>query len=277
MGLAKMTLRNIAIGLVASGSVSLALIAANPLGLVRAYPMPPEEFVKGPFGVTEPIKSVESLYRRPSEPEATYFERLTKTVAAGIVHYWSAADTWAPADEPYTRVSPWDNYLLWLHPLLPAYEHFRAYEFITPEHAIRRGYGFCSQVSRIVYSVLADQGIKSEVLSNPQHVIVEANGQILDADYGIYIPHSTAWMQAHPDMVKSYYRDFDGMAPLLTDIYKSGWEEGGPESLFAYMRRYEQRMDMLKWVPPFTMLAAGLALLWLLPKFAPRTHARAPR
>src|SRR5262249_54281334 len=148
--------------------------------------------------------SVESLYRRLGEVESAYFDRLTKSVAAGIVHFWYEGDKWDPSDAIYTAVSPWDNYLLWL---LDDPQH----EFIEPDKAIERGYGFCSQVARIVYSILDNQGISSKVLGYQGHVVAEANGQILDADYGVYIPHSALWMQTHPEAVSAYYRDFDRM------------------------------------------------------------------
>jgi hypothetical protein len=127
---------------------------------------------------------------------------------------------------------------------------------------MRRGYGFCSQVSRIVWSVLEDQGIDARVLGNAQHVVVEAEGSILDSDYGVFTPHDTKWMQANADTaVPVYYKDFPRMQPLLTQTYKEGWYDTDPNGTFDYMRRYETKMDRYKWCPPIAMVVCGVLLI----------------
>jgi hypothetical protein len=74
------------------------------------------------------------------------------------VHCWYVGDEWDSSDAAYAAVSPWDNYLLWLLK--------DRYEFMDPGRAIERGYGFYSQVSRIVYLILDDRGIPSKVLEH---------------------------------------------------------------------------------------------------------------
>lgn len=131
----------------AGGIVFLAFVAASPLGIVRAYPLPPKAAINGPLGTTRPITNVASLYRRADEPEAAYLECLTHDVADGITHYWTKGDTWTPSDSRYTGISPWDNYLLWLQGFLPRYANLRNYEFAIPSKAIRRGYEFFARGS----------------------------------------------------------------------------------------------------------------------------------
>lgn len=242
------------------GAVFLMFVAAAPLGIVRAYPLPPKEAVDGPLGASRPIDHIESIYRRPGEPQKAYFERLTRDVANGITHYWTKGDTWQPSDARYTAISPWDNYALWLMGFLPRYAHFHNYEFVEPGKAISRGYGFCSQVARIVHAVLERQHISATILENPNHMIVQADGTILDADYGVFIPHSVEWMQAHPDEVETYYRDFRYAWPALKHVYKTGWTATDVSS-FPQVQAYLTRMDWLKWVPPVGLLSVGGALL----------------
>lgn len=257
-------IRAIGVASFAIGTIFTVLVAAHPLGLVDAYPMPPDADLDGPFGARTKIESLDSLYRKAEEPLHTYFPRLVKEVSEGFVHYWHKGEKWAPQDSEYTRPSMWDNYLLWLHPLIPEYEHFNRYEFISPKKALDRGYGFCSQVSRLVWSILRDQGIRAEILIHPNHVVVQSNGYILDADYGVTIPNTALEiMNSDPaGIIAEYYARFDWMLPTLTQIYSEGWKSSGFEDpSMVYMLRYEAKMDALKWLPPVALLLGGL-MMW---------------
>lgn len=244
------------------GALSLLFVAAYPLGLVRAYPLPPEAAIAGPFGADRQIGDVRSLYREPGESMTVYLERLTKSVAATMVHHWSAGDVWSEADARYTEVSIYDNYLLWMHRLVPEYRaSFQNYEFLSPAKALARGYGFCSQVSKLIYSILRDQGIAATISSNPQHTVVEAEGSILDADYGVFIPHTIQWVQQNPVAVDEYYARFGAMVPVLREVYAQPWHTLGTPASFENVRAYEERFDLLKWVAPLLALFAGLSIL----------------
>jgi hypothetical protein len=256
------------------GATFFLFISAHPLGLVRPYPAPPEASITGLLGATKKINEA-YLLRRPGEDLAGYLSRLSKDVGDGIVHYWHEGDQWAPSDARYTRPSIWTNYLLWLHPLIPGYEHFYAYEFMTPRKAIRRGYGFCSQVSRTVWSTLRLQGVKSEILNHPNHVIVQSNGHVLDADYGVAIPMTWQAIQSGDTaaIVRRYYRGFEAMHPILIQIYTDGWTSLGEDNAsMIYMLRYEKVMDVLKWIPPLFIVSIGIGLLLL----SRRTRRRGP-
>ncbi|TPI35059.1 hypothetical protein FJW08_00690 [Mesorhizobium sp. B3-2-1] len=243
------------------GTAFLFFVSAYPLGLVSAYPAPPASAIEGPLGFAQKVGSVEDLYRRQSEPMQAYLERLTTAVAGGMVHYWTEGDRWAAADVPYTRIGAFDNYLLWMLSFRPEYrENLQNYEFVTPRKALDRGYGFCSQVSKIVYSVLADQGIEATIYSAPEHTVVESNGNILDSDYGVFVPHSLEDVQQDPSIIDTYYAQFGPMLPLLRRAYGQAWQPLGTAEDFNDVRAYEAKFECLKWVPPLALLAIGVLL-----------------
>lgn len=252
------------VGATAFGVMLLLFVAAYPLGLVRAYPAPPSFAVDGRLGLQKRITDPKSLDRGPGEDLTGYLSRLTESVAVGMTHYWTGGDAWSEADIPYTAISVYDNYLLWLQGLLPAYrDNLRNYEFLTPAKAIARGYGFCSQVSKLVYSILREQGIDSQILSNPLHTVVEADGSVLDPDYGVFIPHSMAWIRAHPAALDGYYAAFPMDLASLRQAYAQEWHPLGSAAAFDQVRRYEARFDRLKWLPPAAITLFGVSLLLL--------------
>jgi hypothetical protein len=245
--------------LVGIGAAFLLFVAAYPLGLISAYPVPPTAAIEGPLGFERKIEDLDVLYRAPDEPMQDYLRRLTTTVAGGMVHYWTEGDSWAPTDTIYTQVSIFDNYLLWILSFLPQYrKNFRNYEFVEPQKALDRGYGFCSQVSKIVYSILTDQGIDATLYSVPQHVVVESNGNILDSDYGVFLPYSLASFKQDPSKIDPYYTNFESMLPLLRQVYRQSWRPLGTAKDFRDVRAYEAKVERLKWLPPIMLLAMGM-------------------
>ncbi|ESY68955.1 hypothetical protein NKI77_04330 [Mesorhizobium opportunistum] len=241
------------------GAVFLLFVAAYPLGLVSAYPAPPAAAIKGPLGFERKIEHLAALSRRADEPMQAYLGRLTRTVAGGMVHHWTEGDIWTASDARYTRISIFDNYLLWMQSFLPQYgENLQNYEFVTPQKAIDRGYGFCSQVSKIVYSILADQAIEATIYSVPHHTVVESNGNILDSDYGVFVPYSLASIEQNPSIIDSYYAGFEPMLPVLRDAYGQSWQPLGTAEGFREVRAYEAKFENLKWFPPLMLLAMGV-------------------
>jgi hypothetical protein len=246
--------------LTAIGAAFLLVVAAYPLGLIRAYPAPPAAAIEGPLGLTRKISDPDILHRTPGEPMQAYLERLTKTVAGSMVHYWTKSDRWTAEDARYTRIGLFDNYLLWIESFLPRYrENFQDYEFVTPGKALMRGYGFCSQASKIVYSILTDQGIAAVIYSAPEHTIVESNGSVLDSDYGVFIPHSLDSIRKDPSLIDRYYANFQPMVPLLRRAYAESWQQLGTARGFRDVRAYEAKFERLKWFPPLMLLALGMA------------------
>ncbi|TIW00980.1 MAG: hypothetical protein E5V85_01730 [Mesorhizobium sp.] len=254
-------LRSLGLFLAGAGTAFLLFVSAYPLGLIKAYPAPPDAATEGPLGFEQRVEDVDDLYRGPDEPMQAYLDRLTKAVAGGVVHYWTEGDSWTAADTRYTRISVFDNYLLWMLSFQPQYrENLQNYEFVTPRKALDRGYGFCSQVSKIVYSVLADQGIDATIYSVPEHTVVESNGNVLDSDYGVFVPHSLVEIQQDSSIIDSYYAQFGSMLPLLKKAYGQSWQQLGTAQDFDDVRAYEAKFERLKWGPPLMVLAMGALL-----------------
>ncbi|QKD05211.1 hypothetical protein [Mesorhizobium loti] len=243
------------------GAAFLLFVAAYPLGLVSAYPEPPAVATEGPLGFEQKVGKIDDLYRGRDEPMRAYLDRLTKAVAGGMVHYWTEGDRWTVTDASYTRIGVFDNYLLWMLSFRPEYrDTLQNYEFVTPRKALDRGYGFCSQVSKIVYSVLSDQAIDATIYSVPEHTVVVSNGNVLDPDYGVFVPHSLEEMQQDPSIIDSYYAQFGPMLPLLRKAYGQPWQTLGSAEDFNGVRAYEAKFERLKWAPPLAFLATGMLL-----------------
>jgi hypothetical protein len=247
---------------IGAGTALLLFVAAYPLGLIRAYPDPPSAMIDGPLGLDRSIADVGMLYRRDSEPRRPISSASPRRSRPALVHYWTAGESWTDADTPYTGISAYDNYLLWLQSFLPGYRNnLQNYEFMTPVLILGRGYGFCSQVSKLLYSILRDQGIDAVIYSSPFHTVVEADGYILDADYGVFIPHALGWLQRDPKRIASYYAEYADSLPALQHAYASPWQVLGTAQGYASLRSYEARLQRLKWMPPLLGIAGGLMLL----------------
>jgi len=131
------------------------------------------------------------------------------------------------------------------------------YEFASPKLALERGYGFCSQVSRIVYAILRDQDIPARVIQHPNHVLVEVAGSILDADYGVYIPHSAKVLQRTPELIAPYYSNHAGAIEGLKKIYGHGWERSFTQEEFDRTLLREEFAEIVKWFPPLIIMVLG--------------------
>lgn len=241
-------------GSIVLGTIFLVLTVAAPSGLISAYPEVPAEVIAGPLGRSQPMPPISALYREEDEADDAYFPRMVSSVSAGFVHYW-------PAEEPsYVGVSILDNWVLWLMSHADAFAVFSSYEFSSPEKALGRGYGFCSQVSYAIYMILRAQGYDAHVLMHPNHVVVEVDGNILDGDYGVLIPRSASWLQSNPAAAAQFYPG-DRQA-TLAGIYADGWRERTDHLAFQTYQRFERTTDALKWVPGLLLLAFGIST-WL--------------
>lgn len=150
--------------------VLIVLNGAVSLEILNPYPEVPREFANKPhFGRATGDMGFNDLWRRPGEPLAQYQGRLTMVVNARMIHFWPSGE------RQWTGIHPLSNWLLWAKGFVPGYEHFANKELLDPRLAWVRGYGVCSQVSRLIYSVLLDQGIASRIMQHPNHVVVEGS------------------------------------------------------------------------------------------------------
>jgi hypothetical protein len=243
-------------GVLAAGALAFtALVWLVHVGAYDPYPTPPGDLLNGPLGRSNDSIRFRDLYRRQGEVLDAYHERLTRSVSAYMVHWWQ------PEDRSVVGVHPLDNYPMWLKSFFPGYEHFANYEFVSPGMAWRRGYGFCSQVSRIVYSVLRDQGLDATVMYHPNHVVVEADGHVLDADFGTFIPHSLKYMQQHTELLDGFYGPNVALAvPPMKVIYADGWTETSNKEAFDYMRGFEASARNWRWAPMLMILWMAIAI-----------------
>lgn len=268
--------RRVGAMLVAASLSLLVLASLAPLELISAYPSLPPSALAGPLGRSREISSAFQLHRKSGELVSVYLARLTETVASGMAHYWTRGDTWTAEDARYTGVSIYDNYLLWGLGYHPHYSsNVRNYEFVSPEMAIQRGYGFCSQVSKIVYSVLQDQGIDARIFASEHHVVVEALGSVLDADYGVFIPRDLATLKKLPRLVAHHYARYPDSVSAVTAAYAGEWRELGDREAYKKVRGEEEWFQLLKWLLPLPGLGAGLCLIGLSMALAPRISAQA--
>lgn len=255
--------RSSAITSIAIGIPMLIVAAAYPLGVIKAYPSLPEHIEKQAF---TPIPSVSSLERQKGEDLEVYYQRLSLSVKEGIKTFWGVSGSWQPSDAKYTRVSFWDNYLLWVYSYLPGHEHFAQYEFALSQKTIERGYGYCSQVSRLVYYILEDQGLEAKVISQPSHVVVEVPKGIIDPTHGVFIPYSSDEVRQNVSLIEPYFgKNRNGLSDIK-DLFSKKWDiPANHEQIYEYMKRMEIGAEIFKWLFPIMLLAYGIFILRVYP------------
>ena len=196
--------------------VLLVIASLAPLGLVNPYPTPPIKQSKVPWAQSRPISDPSVLNRRPREAEHEYFKRLAVSVSAAIMHWWPEDD---PAASRYTRVTFLSDYVLWTMSKFARWGNLQNYEFMSPAPALRRGWGFCSQTSKVVFAVLIDNGFRPLLMNHEQHTVIQVNDTMIDSDYGVFIPYSLDELQDKPYLVPFYYRNFPSEQPLLKKVF----------------------------------------------------------
>jgi hypothetical protein len=190
------------------------------------------------------------LDKQSGEEDADYFTRVTQLVDRYFIHGRAR------------KVKPWDNYLLWLHDTLrPDKPYFR--ETVNIDRALRQGVGQCSQFSLIVAGVLADNGYDVRILRLLGHVVASARTQqgkwyVLDANYGVTMPHDLEYIENHPLILDEYYREIYQTIPQdvqlpMKDIFASKTNNKtytiiGQKGWKAYY--FEKFSDYLIWVLP---------------------------
>lgn len=249
-------LKFVALAPVVLTTILAGLVFLTGKGLLNPYPDPPDEVMSLPhFGRSADIPFAETR-RRTGESMKAYEDRLNAAISAWMVHYW-------PDDRKFVEVNPLVSPTLWWMSRSPGYEHFANYEFLTPEAAWLRGYGFCSQVARLLFSLLRREGANPAIVQNDMHTVVEVDGRILDADYGVVVPHTAAYMQANPALVERYYADFRSSWPLLKKVYAAGLREVVAKEVFAHGQRFEEEAAKIGWLVLLAMWSASMLLAFI--------------
>jgi hypothetical protein len=243
---------------VAIVSIALLIVASlAPLGLVDPFPDPPITRSKVPWAQTRPISDPATLNRRPGEGDHAYFKRLAVSVSAAIVHWWPEGD---PAASQYTRVTFLSDYAVWSMSKLARWGNFQNYEFMSPGSALERGFGFCSQQARIIFSVLLDNGYRPAIMVHEQHTVLEVNGTIIDGSYGVFIPRSLDDLQDKPYLVSFFYVNFPDELPLLTKVFTEGFTKFSDMETLSGMLSFERKIQYLKWQIPIGGLILAMVL-----------------
>lgn len=243
--------------LVGIAAISLLVVASlAPLGLVNPFPEPASKRTKVPWAQTRPISDPATLNRRPGEAEHDYFKRLAVSVSAAIMHWWPQYD---PAASRYTRVTFLSDYAVWGMSKLARFSIFQDYEFMSPGPALRRGFGFCSQTSRIVFSVLLDNGFRPLVMTHEQHTVVEVNGTVIDSDYGIFIPFSLKELKDKPYLAPFFYVNFP-TEQTLKRVFTEGFTPHSRTEYLEEMLAFERKIQHLKWQIPIGLIIFAIPL-----------------
>jgi hypothetical protein len=195
------------------------------------------------------------LVRKDNESDKEFAVRVNKVVNDGFVHYWK--------EEGITkysfRVPIWENYMLYAATFIDP-ERYSKYEFSNYKKNLERGAGLCSTHSTVVKGVLNDYGIQADLLDIAGHVVVSAktgddDAFILDPDYGIFVPHDIASIEADPEMVRPYYKD-------MADLYKPGAEDPYTTDIVVdiYGKEGNHIYTVDNWFEYFSYVA-----IWILP------------
>jgi hypothetical protein len=190
------------------------------------------------------------LKQKTGETSQDFAYRLTQVTYDATVHYWDQSDNYT---EYHHRIPIYENFLLW-------WAYPKNYEFCNPYKAIERGVSVCSQASKIIIHVWKQNGLKGKEVTLDGHVIVEAfvgrdsqNNRVdwvLDGDLGVVFEQGMAFLQEHPDVVKSGYLQAgypESLAEKMAGIY-------GPSGNYVITSagycEEEALFYQLKWVLP---------------------------
>lgn len=186
-----------------------------------------------------------------------------------------------------------DNWLLWMMGSLDSVVTelgltnvdglFRAYESIDYRRALARGHGICSQNSLGLASLLERRyGVIADVIGLSGHVVVEADGYLLDPSVGLTLPFSLSEAERREEKggeVSAVYAaafdsneatrvyNFDGELESEMQLSELGqfYDAVGNQRIDG-VRGYrpklywvERASDWLKWVVPAIMILVGSA------------------
>ncbi|MBI4205191.1 MAG: hypothetical protein HY527_09210 [Betaproteobacteria bacterium] len=259
--------------------VGIFLISANTVGLLTSLRNDEiflEKNVLFEQDITLSAKQVYAAINAPAADKKSYFNVLTHAINKGIAHYWLDEGI----DKYNLRIPFSENYLLFITSfIIPQY--YRKYELRDYRLAIERGVGLCSQHAIIVAEILKEKGIESGIMTLPDHVIAIArvdDGRnewwVLDADYGVVLPHGPEEIKKTPDIIAPYYRsrgyDERTIATLTSNygkkgkVYLDGAKNYGSKIYWAEAATY-----ILVWIIP------GLLMIPLIVAAGTRKKLRA--
>jgi hypothetical protein len=240
--------------------VGLGVIAINIAGIARGSGLyrldkPFGEDERG-LGRTRPIRRYSELLRDAGESNDAYARRLVVALNGHLIHSMGSR---------LPRVSIFQNWILWLLGFLwPS--RFRHLEFRTARHAVRRGFGLCSQAALALADLLSRAHIPVAIAELEGHVVVTAETApgrsiVLDPDYGATIPMTPDQVRADPaTAVAEAYGGRYG--PSVIERLSAAYAErarlrpfGGPRDRLR--AALEEALFALKWLIPLCLVALG--------------------
>lgn len=222
---------------------------------------------------TPPERTIAILQALPAPRNGEQLREATRIMASGIIHYWPTDDIF----DPETLYSPLENWAVYAMSAvealarkagLPLQLRFSRLERFDYRDAIRKGVGFCSQVSMALADYLDERGIASRVAGLDGHVVVEAsvNGQfyILDPDYDVVIPFSVEEAAQSSPVVAKYYMERGYPVSTATHVASLYGPEGNGNYYHSPQRRlFERLFTFVKWGAPAFLFLCGAILLLL--------------
>ena len=138
-------------------------------------------------------QALKQIKRQTNETEQEFANRISHVISQAITHiHWNEETD----NQKYNQLIPiWENYFLYFMGKFSGIPEYQKYHFADYHRSLKRGIGICGDTSIIMSQIMAENGIKSQILVYPLHVVLEANvngtNRIFDADYGIPLPYGS--------------------------------------------------------------------------------------
>ena len=197
------------------------------------------------------------LVRKDGESDKDFALRVNDVVSKSMSHYFKNE-----GKKKYNlRVPLRENYILFI---VNSFKKDNRYEFKNYKKGLERGVGLCSSHAIVVKGVLLDHGMEAQLWDIAGHVVVRARVSedewyILDPDFGLYVPHDIAEIEADPEITRPSYAhmadlykpDYDD--PYTTDKIVALYGKEG-NHIYTYDARFEKCSYIAIWVLPFLLM-----------------------
>jgi hypothetical protein len=253
-------------------ALGLILLLINLTGLLVNFSYIPPNANKAPPVDVSSI--VQELHKKDGEIFEQYLSRLTDGVYRNTTHYFidrNSENSWKVRSRGTVALT--ENWPLYLYAFWKYLQgEWHAIEFVEPEPALRRGYGYCSQRALIVASMLERQQIPGRMVGLSGHVVAmttlpDGREYILDPDYNVVIPYSLEYISNDMkiDLFTSYYTDKDKFKTF--QFYKTKENNKIYDSPYLYKSKYYKNLyntaKQIKWAIPIISIAFGVILLFI--------------
>lgn len=254
--------------LYAAGVGGVMLLIINLWGLFMPLRSPEigEDYAdfarSGTLSSGESFRRLQSLAERSSEKEL-FLNEATQIFHQGIAHVPREEIEQKGLDYYRMRVPVWENFILYALSYVKP-DTYMDYEFCSYRKALERGTGRCGQQSLALVDFLSRNNIETGFISLGGHAIATAKSDdgtwhMLDPDYGGVVPFDLDTAEKNPASVIPYYWSPAIVENNMARLYGSennGVKYGGPEARFGRACKIEQAAYLLKWIAPFSLIAA---------------------